>query len=91
MQRGNEMKIAKTAPAALKILWSEKVFLKQKNFADVKKALEKCGYNFTDYNLGMALGNAKFLTRKGNKGNFIYVQKHPYVEEIKHEKQKRNK
>ena len=80
------MKIANTAPDALKILWVEKVFLKAKNFKEIKNQLEKRGYNFTDYNLCMALRNAKFLTRKGTKGNFTYVQKHPYVKEVKNVK-----
>lgn len=85
------MKIAKTAPEALKILWSGKIFLKKKNFNEVKKELEKRGYNFTDHNLGMALNNVKFLTKKGKRREFTYVQKHPYVEESKNEKSKRNK
>ncbi|MBU0478268.1 hypothetical protein KKC91_06845 [bacterium] len=85
------MKIAKTAPGALKTLWKEKIFLKPKNFNDVKAELEKRGYNFTDYNLGMALKNAKFLTKKGKKGNYTYVQKHPYIEEEENVKRKQNK
>ena len=85
------MRIAKTAPDALKILWKEKIFLKLKNFNEVKAELEKRGYNFTDYNLGMALKNAKFLTRKGSKGDFTYVQRHPYIEEEENGKGKRSK
>lgn len=85
------MKIAKTAPDALKILWKEKVFLKTINLIEIRNALEKRGYNFSDKNLMMALKNAKFLTRKGNKGNFTYVQKHPYIEEKENGKRKRNK
>lgn len=75
------MKIAKTAPDALKILWKQKVFLKQISVTEVKEALEKRGYNFTDKNLMMALKNVKFLTRKGKSGDYKYVQKHPFVEE----------
>ena len=85
------MKIAKTAPEALRILWSGKIFLQKKSFNEVKKELEKRGYNFTDHNLGMALKNAKFLTKKGKRGEFTYIQKHPYVEETKNEKPKRTK
>jgi hypothetical protein len=74
------MKIAKTTPDALKILWKEKVFLKPKDFRAIEADLEKRGYNFTDKNLMMALKGAKFLTRKGEKGDYLYVQKHPYIE-----------
>ena len=85
------MKIAKTAPEALELLWSRKTFLKKRNFNEIKTELEKLGYNFTDHNLGMALNNVKFLTKKGKRGEFTYIQKHPYIEEIKNERPKRNK
>ena len=82
------MKIAKTAPDALKILWAEKVFFKQKNFSDIKNELEERGYNFTDHNLGMALKNSKFLTRKGKEGDYAYIQRHPYVEDDMNDRKK---
>lgn len=75
------MKTAKTAPDALKILWREKVFLKPKDVGGIKRELEKRGYNFTDKNLMMALKGAMFLTRRGKKGGYVYVQKHPYISE----------
>ena len=78
------MKIALTAPQALRILWQEKVFLKPKDVRTIEAELAKGGYNFTDKNLMMALKDAKFLTRKGDKGNYTYVQKHPHVEEAKY-------
>ena len=80
------MKIAKTAPEALKLLWKEKVLLKAKDFKAIEGELEKRGYNFADKNLMMALKSAKFLTRKGQAGNYSYVQKHPYIEEETDEK-----
>ncbi len=75
------MKIATTAPDALRILWREKVFLRPKDVKNIVAELEKRGYNFVDKNLMMALRNSKFLTRRGAKGSFSYVQKHPYVQE----------
>ncbi len=75
------MKVAKNAPGALRILWSEGIFLKGKKFEEVKAELEKRGYNFSDQNLAMALSSSKFLTRKGARGQFTYVQKHPYIPE----------
>lgn len=77
------MDIAKTAPQALKILWKAEIFLKAKDVKTIEQDLEKRGYNFTDKNLMMALKAAKFLTRKGSKGNYVYIQKHPYVDDFK--------
>lgn len=75
------MKITKTAPDSLKILWKEKVFLKPKDVKTIEAELEKRGYNFTNKNLMMALKDSKFLTRRGEKGNYLYVQKYPFIEE----------
>lgn len=91
MRKGDKMKVARTAPDALRILWHDQVFLKNKKLSDVKVELEKRGYNFTDYNLSMALKNAKFLTRKGAKGDYTYIQKHPFIEEHDNVKRPKNK
>jgi hypothetical protein len=80
------MKIAKTAPDALKILWKDKVFLKPKDVNTIEAELEKRGYNFTDKNLMMALKSAKFLTRKGQVGSYSYVQKYPFIGDDDNEK-----
>lgn len=80
------MKIATTAPGALKILWKNKFFFKQKTIIEIKTNLEKEGYNFKDSNLANALKRAKILTRKGSKGNYSYVQKYPYFEETRKKK-----
>ena len=85
------MKVAKTAPEALKILWKDKAFIKAKDYQSIEQALEKRGYNFTDKNLMMALGSSRFLTRRGKRGNYKYIQKYPFAEEDKNEKQRRNK
>jgi hypothetical protein len=77
------MKIAKTAPSALNILWSEEFFVRRRTFEEVRAELERRGYHFTKPNLAMALGSAKFLTRLGKRGAYTYVQKHPYIEEEK--------
>ena len=82
------MPVATTAPAALAILWKGGVFLTPKNVAAIQAELAKRGYNFGDKNLMMALKTSKFLTRKGPKGSYTYVQKHPYVEEATHGKKR---
>ena len=85
------MSIATTAPQALRILWKEGVFLNPKDVRAVEAELAKRGYNFSDKNLMMALKDAKFLTRKGTKGNYSYVQKHPFLEEATNARRKRHK
>ena len=75
--------IARNAPQALELLWAVNFFQKRKALAEIKLELEKQGYNFSDQNLSMALSNSKFLTRKGKRGSFTYVQKHPYDKESK--------
>jgi hypothetical protein len=75
------MDIARTAPDALKKLWKEKEFLTPKDVRAIEGELARRGYNFNDKKLMMALKSAKFLTRRGVKGNYQHVQKHPYLEE----------
>lgn len=58
----------------LKILWAKNVFRDKINFAKIKEELNKLGCNPTDANLCMAL-KAKYLTRTGKKGNYLYAQK----------------
>jgi hypothetical protein len=84
------MNIATTAPDALRLLWQEKVFLKPKDVRTIEAELAKRGYNFADKNLMMALKDAKFLTRKGERGNYSYVQKHPFVKESEHGEKRRS-
>ena len=72
---GNNMEI-RTAPQALKVLWMKRFFDgKERRFHEIKKAVSKLGCNPSDQNLYMALKNAKYLTRRGKKGNYSYIQK----------------
>ncbi|MCP6720418.1 MAG: hypothetical protein KJI72_03845 [Patescibacteria group bacterium] len=80
MQKGGK-KIATTATKALKISWEEGVFKKWVKIADVVKEFSKRGYNFPLGNVDKALQRAKYLTRKGRKGNYEYIQKYPYFKE----------
>ena len=91
MLKDDIMKVAKTAPGALRILWKDKIFLQKCDMSNITKQLEQRGYNFTAATLGMALKDAKFLTRKGSSGKFTYIQKYPYIDEDENnEKSKRN-
>ena len=83
--------IAKTATEGLKILWSEKFFEKFKKVSDIVENFSKRHHHFTDAELGMALNRAKYLTRRGKRGSYEYIQKHPYLMEEKDVKRKRIK
>lgn len=83
--------IAKTATEGLKALWSEKFFEKWKKASDIADNFSKRHHHFSDAELGMALKRAKYLTRRGNRGGYEYIQKHPYIEEEENAKGKRNK
>lgn len=74
------MKIAKTAPDALKILWSEKFFMAGKNQKEVDEELHKKGYNFGDATR-KALERAGFLLVEGKHGGKKFIQKYPFSEE----------
>jgi len=68
-----------SATEALKILWEEKFFIAWKKIAPIEDVLAKRGNHFTDAELGMALKRAKYLTRRGKRRNYEYIQKYPYA------------
>jgi hypothetical protein len=74
-------RIAKTATEALSILWEEGFFRLSKRKGAIDERLAKRGNNFSAPELGMALGRAKHLTRKGKQGSYEYIQKYPFVAE----------
>lgn len=84
-------KVIKTATEALKILWQECFFKTWQNNSKIVSHLVKWGNNFSPAELGMALKRAKHLTRRGNRGNYEYIQKYPYIKEELKTKPKRKK
>lgn len=77
MQKGNK-KIVISPTDRLQHLWKQGVFKVGKKIAEIDMLLAKDGYNFTSAELSMALKRAPYLTRKGKKGGYIYIQKGPY-------------
>lgn len=73
--------IVRTATEALKMLWQEGFFRTWQTQGKIVAHLAKREHNFSGPELGMALKRAKHLTRKGTRGNYEYVQKHPFVAE----------
>ena len=82
--------IAKTATQGLKVLWKEAFFEKLRKMQEVSENFSKRHHNFSDAELSMALKRAKYLTRRGKRLKYEYIQKHPYTGE-KNEKHRRNK
>ena len=80
------MKVCKTATEALSRLWEEGFFKSWRKNLDISTYLDKHDHQFDHSELGMALKRSKFLTRKGSKGSFEYIQKHPYVKDEKNGK-----
>lgn len=83
--------IATTATEGLKVFWKEKFFEKARKVPEVVESFSRRQHHFSDAELMMALKKAKYLTRRGKRGSYEYIQKHPYIEEIRNEKSKRNK
>lgn len=68
---------AKSATEALHILWQENFFVTWRKWPATEEALAKRGNHFSKAELGMALGRAKHLTRRGKAGHYEYIQKYP--------------
>ena len=85
-----QRKIAKTAPDALKILWEEGFFNAWKKYTEIEDRLADRGNHFS-VALVMALKRAKHLTRRGKRGSYEYIQKHPFIAEDGHGKSKKSK
>ena len=72
-------KVAKTATEALVLLCGEHFFKGAKKIDDVVKKLSGKGYNFPLTNVDKALQRAPYLTQKGKRGSYEYVQRYPFV------------
>ena len=75
------MKIATTATEALYILWEEGFFKDWHKVKSIEEHLNKRDNHFSQAELGMALKRAKYLTRRGTRVSYEYIQKHPFIEE----------
>jgi hypothetical protein len=73
--------VAKTATEVLGMLWREGFFRKSQTQPKIVAHLASKDHNFGGPELGMALKRAKYLTRRGTRGCYEYLQKYPFVEE----------
>jgi hypothetical protein len=80
--------IVRTATEGLKVLWSEEYFETWRKASDIAKIFADRKHHFTDAELGMALNRANYLTRRGKRHSYEYIQKHPFIKEEQNEKSK---
>lgn len=65
-----------SAPQAVSALWKKGTFRTPQSFGTIETALSELEYNFPKPTLMMALGSAPFLTRRGPRGNYRWIQKY---------------
>lgn len=66
----------KTPSNGIKILWQEGFFKSWQTMASVSQNFEERGNHFSSTEIGMALFRGrKFLTRRGKRGDYQYIQK----------------
>jgi hypothetical protein len=82
MSHGSK-KSGKTATEALKLLWQDDFFSSPKKNSEIISELATRRNNFSSAELGMALNRASktFLTRRGKKMSYEYIEKYPYAGE----------
>ncbi len=66
----------RSVPALVEDLYQRSFFASEKKFEDVRHELGRLGNHPTDNALQKALSRAKFLTKRGSKGLYSYIQKH---------------
>lgn len=86
-----KIEVATTATAALRMLWRDGFFRKPKTQPQVVTHLGSRDHNFGGPELGMALKRARYLTRRGAKGSYQYVQKYPFIGDEPQAKNSRKK
>jgi len=77
----NKLKVAKTATEAMNLLWRNGFFRRWQTQPKIVAHLAEVEHNFEGPELGMALKRAKYLTRRGKRGSYEYIQKFPFVVE----------
>ncbi len=71
--------VARTATEALRVLWAETFFRAWKKKLGIEEKLAERGNHFSGAELGMALKRAPCLTRRGKRGVYEYIRKHPFA------------
>lgn len=61
----------------LRLLWQEEFFAKAKSLSEISEHMSARGFNPQAGGLSMALKRATFLSKKGKRGKFVYLQVAP--------------
>ena len=64
-------------PYSISNLYNNGFFKTAKKLRDVNSTLKTNGFNFKAGSIQYALDHADFLDRKGNTGNYKWIQKYP--------------
>ena len=67
----------RTPTDGLRRLYEKGVFKAQREFKEVEEELAKIDCNFPKPSLAKALERAEFLTRRGKRGSYRWIQKYP--------------
>ncbi len=67
--------LGQNVPGLLEELWQASYFISEKSFKEIRDKLNATGCNPPSDTLRMALSRTSFLTRRGSKGNYRYIQK----------------
>lgn len=68
-----------TCSVALQQMWQLGRFKQALSRKRITEALSaRAGYNFTGEALSMALSRARFLTRRGSRNSYTWIQKYPH-------------
>ena len=73
-----ENKIIISATEQVKKLWQVGFFKAVKNFRQIDDYLGEKGFHFSPAELGKALERATYLTRRGKRKAYQYIQKGPF-------------
>jgi len=65
-------------PSAIERLWRAEKFKQSQSLTAIQATLALEGFNFPSNTVMMALQNAEFLTRRGERGNYAWSQKYPF-------------
>jgi len=76
-----QKRVARTATEALMMLWQEGFFRTWQSLPKLVAHLAKRDHHFAGPELGMALSRGNHLTRRGRRGSYEYIQKHPFIAE----------
>jgi len=75
-KKKTEIKV-KGPTGIIKKLYLESFFVNSKTLNDVEKRMKALKFNYGDDSRRNALDRATFLTKKGKKGKYSYIQKYP--------------